>query len=68
VSDVSGGVSDVFFHNLMNINFTQVEVFEDVQRWSNIPKNTSLLEYYEYLLHIPLFNQLMKLNIVMMHL
>jgi hypothetical protein len=38
-----------------------VQFFEGIRRWNIQPKINSLLEYYEYLLHVPLFNQLMKL-------
>jgi hypothetical protein len=53
---------NAYFHNLIQVNFTQLATFQDFQQLSITPPLLTLLDYFEYVLHIPMFNQLLKLK------
>ncbi len=53
---------NAYFHNLIQVNFTQLATFQDFQHLSITPPLLTLLDYFEYVLHIPMFNQLLKLK------
>lgn len=62
ITDITTSITNVFFQNLLQVDFTGVKLFEDIQRLTLQPKIKTLLDYFKYLLHVPLFNQLMKLK------